>query len=162
MGYTITIGNAEPQQPDDDAHEYTFYVPSLQLPDAPAAPGDVNPHRNYRWPSYSVWAEFARSAGLHDLFFNEEDGLIRPHPAVVVLREHHAATIAGALTAFRLRFPEAVARFDIDDPTLSFAENLQRPEQHPKCDYTLARLEWLDWWVRWALNNCECPAIQNT
>jgi hypothetical protein len=28
-------------------------------------------------------------------------------------------------------------------------------------DYMLARLIWLDWWMRWALENCETPAIEN-
>ena len=28
-------------------------------------------------------------------------------------------------------------------------------------NYHMARLIWLDWWVQWALKNCERPAIYN-
>jgi hypothetical protein len=29
-------------------------------------------------------------------------------------------------------------------------------------DHTLARLLWLEFWIDWALDNCEVPIIQNT
>lgn len=154
MGYTIKIGQAEPAEVDSDTHEYEFSVVDLVLPEAPAAPGDVNPHANYRWPSYSVWAEFCRNVGLYELFYADDGGLIRPHPGVVVLREHHAETIAGALRAHRAKYPSAIARFEED--------NFRTPPQFDTCDYSLARLEWLDWWVRWTLKNCSRPAIANS
>jgi len=31
----------------------------------------------------------------------------------------------------------------------------------PNYDYSLARLIWLQWWVNWAITNCETPAISN-
>lgn len=102
-------------------------------------------HKNVRWPSYGGWKDFAVEVGLDELFFDEEHGLMRPHPGCAVLREHHESAIALALAAYRVRYPHAVAGFDGSDE-----------------DGALARLEWLWWWVRWALDNCERPAIYNS
>jgi hypothetical protein len=164
MGYTIKIGQAEPIADHDEYqnHEYGFGVAELELPDAPRIEGDVNQCKNYRWPSYSVWTEFTRDVGLYSLFFDDSDGLIRPHPGVIVLRPEHGATIRGALEAYRLKHPGAVARFDVFPPGTSAVEEFRAPAQHPNCDYSLARLEWLSWWVDWALANCSRPAMENS
>lgn len=171
MGYTITIGQAEPSEPfypdgDGETEQYGFTVASREFPDAPAAPGDVNPRCNYRWPSYSVWANFAREVGLHALFLGDDDsrsgGLLRPHPGVAVLRPHHAATIHAALDSYRSKHPEAVARFDVYPPGTSPIDEMTGLSQHPDCDYALARLEWVSWWVDWALANCSRPAMANS
>ena len=164
MGYTIKIGQAEPSNDHVtyEAHEYGFEVASLELPDAPRHAGDVNPGKNERWPSYSVWTDFTKEVGLHELFYNDDGGLVRPHPGVIVLRPEHGATIRGALEAYRLKHPGAVARFDVFPPGTSAVEEFTAPAQHPSCDYALARLEWLSWWVDWALANCSRPAIENS
>ncbi len=165
MGYTIKIGQAEIRSDDLDWHEYGFEVTDVELPEAPRIEGDVNPGKNYRWPSYSVWTDFTRDVGLYSLFFEDSgggEGLMKPHPGVVVLRPEHGATIRGALEAYRLKHPGAVARFDVHPPGTSPVDEWTAPAQHPNCDYALARLEWLSWWVDWTLANCSRPALENS
>lgn len=80
-------------------------------------------------------------------------GLLAHHPGCAALTAAHAATINDALARYKQRHPNAVARFvgetgDSADASLA--------------DRTLARLEWLAFWVDWAVKNCERPAMQNS
>lgn len=165
MGYTITIGNATPQPPDpSDAPGGSFgwTVASLVLPEAPHAPNDVNGGANYRWPSYSVWADFARDVGLHDMFFDKdgEASLMLHHPGIAPLSAWHREQTAAALAAYRKKHPTAVARFA--DPVVGGRPfgTVESPMDGPNA--ALARLEWLDWWIGWALANCQHPALGNS
>lgn len=165
MGYTLKIGNAKPVKPDpSDAPGGSFGwdVESIILPNAPAAPNDANPHANYRWPSYSVWAGFAREVGLSDLFFDKNmDGvLLDSHPGVAPLYPWHREQIDAALVAYKAKHPEAVARFAA--PVHGGHPFAVEDEPHAAENGTLARLEWLAWWVGWALDNCENPAFGNS
>jgi hypothetical protein len=158
MGYTLTIGNAELGRGDWD---YLAFVPSMVMDDAPHAPNDANPGANYRWPSYSSWLAFCDEVGLRDLFYDEETGLLRPHPGCKILTPEIQEVISTALDRYRRNHPDAVARFDAPSGR-GIVADLTEPPQYPPSDYALARLEWLDWWVRWAIANCEHPAIHNT
>lgn len=162
MGYTLTIGNAVPRPPDPaDGDEGTFGwgVASATHPDAPAGVNDANPRANYRWPSYSTWSDFARAVGLYELFFDKEIGLIRAHPGIVPLLPKHRTEIDAALARWRAMHPDAVPRFADPLPGHPFGV-VPHPMNGPNA--TLARLEWLAWWVGWALDNCEHPAFENT
>ena len=70
MGYTLTIGEAKPCPPDpsdEPGGSFTWDVDEMSHDDAPRAPNDANPGANFRWPSYGVWADFARDVGLYDI-----------------------------------------------------------------------------------------------
>ncbi len=163
MGYTLTIGNATPKPPDPsdgDEGQFSWDVDNLTLPEAPAAENDINGHANYRWPSYSVWDDFAREVGLYDMFFDKSVGLIRHHPGVVPLSEDHRTQVAGAVARWRALHPTAVPRFADPKPNGHLFEVVDHPMNGPNA--TLARLEWLSWWIGWALDNCEHPAFANS
>lgn len=164
MGYTIKIGNAEPAEPEEGDHEFGWHVAMLELPEAPRAEGDTNPGKNYRWPSYSVWTESMKATGLYPLFYEDSGdggGLLRPHPGVVILRPEHGATIRGALEAYRLKYPDARAGFSVFPPGTSIEVEMAGGDRSNE-DGVLARLEWLSWWVDWAIANCRRPAMQNS
>jgi hypothetical protein len=166
MGYSIYIGNAVFDDVDEYDPQYRATVAGFEHPDAPRAPHDANPGKNYRWPSYGVWTEFTKTVGLHDMFYDEEDGLLRPHPGCAVLRRSHCERIELALKHFREAHADAVARFEGREGEDPVSEMLRIDAgKDLDCgphDATLARLEWLAWWCRWAVENCERPAVKNS
>jgi hypothetical protein len=145
MSYDIYIGNAEVEELEEDDVSYQIRVNRITLPDAPTFPGDeMTGNGNSRHPGYSQWSEFCRKSGLYNLFFDKEDGLMQSHPGNTALNESHSKVIEQALADWKEDHPNATPGFDNDlhDPIL-------------------ARLIWLDFWVKWALKNCEHPAIWN-
>ena len=153
MGYTFTIGNAVPKF----SKEYFPYlsagwrVESARHNEAPTFPGDeMTGDGNDRSPSYSVWDDFCRSVGLYDLFYDERGHLHAGHPGCIGIDQGFAAAVHSARLSY-----EANATL----PPGFHGWSYEGPHEY---DGHLARLIWLDWWVQWALANCETPAIQNT
>lgn len=150
MSYDIYIGKAE-----------QGVVKREELPMAPKFPNDeMTGQGNSRHPSYTGWGEFCREAGLYDLFFNKETGLMREHPGTVPLKECHLHVISEATANWMQRQKERgqvlPPGFEAWDP---FDEN-EGTEQH--YDYILARLLWLRFWVYYALGKYkEQAAIHN-
>ena len=161
MGYSITIGNAKPKYPDPsdgDEGVFDWEVDTAESPDAPDIPNDFQPKESNRRPSYSVWADFARETGLHELFFDRDYGMMRSHPGVAPITKARCAEVRNALTRYKAENPAAIARFCTPIPGSPFeVENEPNAEKNA----TLARLTWLDFWFHWALKNCEHPAIEN-
>lgn len=155
MGYTFKIGNAKPEfDKSDFPHLWANWkVESATHPDAPTFPNDeMTGSGNDRSPSYSVWAEFCRDVGLYDLFCDERGHLHAGHPGCYGLTSDMVDEIGAALERYRkiASLPPGFMGWEWRDGD---------PITH---DANLARLIWLDWWARWALENCETPAIQNT
>lgn len=159
MGYDIYIGNAEMVNEDESKEgvlSYGIRVKGLHLPDAPVFPNDeMTNNGNDRHPGYSGWSEWCREVDLYDLFFAEYTGLMCEHPGNRALRQDHADRIEAALKRWQESHPDAIPGFDEWD--------MRNPGKEPehKYDPMLARLIWLDWWVKWALANCERPCIYN-
>jgi hypothetical protein len=141
MGYTIRIGNAVVA----DENVERVHVKQAHHEDAPAFPGDYAEQINERMPSYGQWESLANEAGLKSLFFDKQRGLLTQNPACAVLERAHLHEVQSAIERFRARFPEATPRFDMSTE-----------------DAHLARLLWLEWWMEWALANCELPAFYNS
>lgn len=175
MGYSLTIGHAEPAVPSgddlDEDNEPGWGVETVVLETAPQFPGDgMTGQGSQRSPSYSGWGNFCRETGLHDLFFgaspNNNGGqytrdvcLIRRHPGVAILRPADLLEIRQARERWQARKWPTEERIAGWDPTLRWDEER---EPDPRYDGNLARLLWLEWWVAWALENCKVPAMQNT
>lgn len=171
MGYTITIGEANPVWPTDpdESNEPDWEVKGLALDGAPEFPGDsMTGKGSSRSPSYSTWSEFCRNTGLYDLFFGAryEPGrevtrdvcLMRSHPGVAMLRPSDLLEIRHARIQWEAKSwptPERIAGWD---PTKAWNDN---SEPDPRYDGNLARLIWLEWWVAYALENMKRPALGN-
>jgi len=154
MGYTFTIGNAKPEFSKDDFPYLSagWSVERTSHPDAPTFPGDeMTGNGNDRSPSYSVWADFCRDVGLYDLFFTSRGHLHAGHPGCVGIDAEFAGKVSEALS-LRKATATLPPGFEVD----------WGYDGPPNYDYHLARLIWLDWWCRWAVENCETPAIENT
>ena len=153
MGYTLKIGNAVPKFHKDDFPYLSaeWEVEGMTHADAPTFPRDeMTGNSNGRSPSYSVWSEFCREVGIYEVFYDERGRLHAGHPGCIGLTQENADVIGAALAKWQEKatLPPGFEDWHYEGPTTH--------------DYQLARLMWLDWWVRWALENCETPAIGNT
>lgn len=154
MSYTLTIGEANLHY--DQKGEYCkIEAMAMSDPKAPAF-GEPTDYKNERWPSYSSWANFCKVTNLHDLFFNEDNGILRNHPGCVPLSMRHKQEIDEAYESFKSKYPNVIAEYspkilnDIPD------------ENWPEENGTMCRLEWLKYWVDWALKNCQQPVFDNS
>lgn len=151
MGYTIRIGEAILNK--DEKYAYISISAKKERHDSAPAFGEPTDFTNERWPSYTTWSEFLRAVGLYELFTDKERGLMRSHPGEALLTKSHQIKIRDALTEYKKKgtapgFPESMMGGPIPG-----AENL---------DPMLARLIWLDYWVTWAVENCENPVLTNS
>lgn len=163
MSYNIGIGNAVPQFDKDELRAW-WDVAHVEREDAPTFPHDeMTGNGNYRYPGYSAWADFCREAGLHDLFLDREGGeaLMQQHPGIARLLPEHLASVQFALGARK-----AVSALP---PGFWGSDTFDREKQAwvpspdtGKYDPILARLMWLEYWMDWALRECEIPAIYNS
>lgn len=163
MGYTVLIGNAVPARVNRNTHQYEWTVKRIKCRDAPESPAEGLGRANEAWPSYS-WPDFCKKHGLHELFYDDDVGLFRPHPGCALLRRRHAVTFEKALKSFRKQHPDAVAGYERELPGESYSEFISRITTNPTVgphSGALARLEWFAWWVRWAVEKCERPAMEN-
>lgn len=154
MGYSITIGNAVPEglDPDDDRLEISYTVEGAKHDNAPAY-GEPTDFTNERWPSYTVWSDFAKEVGLYDFFFDKSEGLMRSHPGCFRLSEIHLKAVQFAIEKRKMQTKGKPAGF-LDYSSGCEVDNGNDPQ--------LARLTWLEYWINWALKNCAMPAIENT
>lgn len=156
MGYNITIGNAVPEFNKEWFPELSarFVVNTQENDDAPVFNGDeMTGKSNCRSPSYSVWDDFAKSTGLHEFFFGDEalDGKMSQHPGCVGIEQEDADFVTKKLNQYK---EKAILPAGFEDDW-----NYEGPPQY---DYHLARLIWLEYWMQWAVKNCDTPAIWNT
>lgn len=136
MGFNLIIGE-KVTETDDDGDTYVT-VKTVRLDNAPAddVPTD---YTNERWPSYIGWADFYEAVGLRHIFtwrygdtFKSKP-LLEKHPGWVKLTTDHKSEIDRAYQAIKTFIPEHQVR-----------------------------LEWLKFWVDWALDNCTCPIFKNS
>ncbi len=155
MGYDIYIGNAELQKWDEG--DFHVVVGSVKLEEAPSFPNDPFTGKgNSRHPGYSGWHDFCRAVGLDELFFDEDRGLMRSHPGTFAITKEHLAEVRLAKENWFKNHPNMTPGFEKDD---FLKEEYQQDIKN--ADPMMARLLWLEFWMDWALNNCEHPAIHN-
>ena len=163
MGYTLTIGNARVESGCDYGELWAKWsVDGATHPDAPTFPNDsMTGNSNQRSPSYSGWADFARDAGLERFFFDKEGGILRSHPGCVPLTQAHHTEVLAALQRCQAlsKKPPGFAGDHVFNPE---THQWEPSAEQDRYDHTLARLIWTEWWIRWALENCETPAFENT
>lgn len=150
MGYTFTIGNSvltnDPEQDETDR-----VVIGMRLEHAPTFVNDnLTGKYNSRSPGYTVWNDFAFSTGLHSFFYDETNNLKAGHPGYVFITQADVDLVKDALDKYQAK---AILPPGFEKPDHVGPDNY---------DYHLARLIWLEFWMRWAVDNCEFPAIQNT
>lgn len=163
MSYSIYIGNAEVYAEWDPGYGESpraeWQVNRVELPEAPFT-ADNTGRSNNRDPGYGQWAEFCRQTGLHRLFFDKEDGLMREHPGCQRLERTHLDFIVDAHRTYSGRNPNRRPGACECSECQWSSKSTDIPHD-PSLDFNMCRLAWLEFWVRWALENCERPAIYN-
>jgi len=150
MGYNLSIGEAD-LIIDYDYLDARFSVVGVDGKDigAPLDPKGHGTYANTNWPGYIAWHDFSIATGLCSVFYgdgaktpywkdsegNDRDGLLRNHPGCVALDEHVYAKFKQAQESY-----------------------VKKSED----DWNVVRLNWLVWWTKWALENCEHPAFANS
>ena len=163
MGYTLSIGNAKVESGNEYGELWARWtVDNATHPNAPTFPNDdMTGNGNHRSPGYSGWRDFARATGLEPFFYDEGEGLLARHPGCVPLTEAHHSEVLAALQRWQSKADKPPGFAGMD----TFNKETQQWEPSAdagRYDHTLARLMWLEWWMRWALDNCETPAFENT
>lgn len=168
MVYSIRIGE-QSLAPDEDGD--MIDVIDVSLKNAPLFPGDsLTKRSNWRSPSYSNWERFAKDRGLYDLFYGarpddrgavrRERSLMTTHPGIERIEPSDLAEVSIALERYRAQPWPTAERIAGWDPKYDWRfPHLYAGD--PRYDGDLARLEWLEWWMGWALHNCERPSFAN-
>jgi len=162
MGYTFKVGNAIPVHSKDYGELYASW--EVEAETSPNAPTFINDEMtgssNSRSPSYSAWHDFCNQAGIYSLFYDERGHLHAGHPGCVIITTDDLQQVSLALEAYREKasLPPGFSGYGV----FNQGTNQYDTPDEGKYDPCLARLIWLEWWMRWATENCETPAIQNT
>lgn len=158
MGYSLTIGQLKTTIENDGIETSIIsHAERANFEDAPAY-GEPTDFSNSRWPSYSSWGDAMRFVGLYDLMFNKETGLMRKHPGCFPLNAFHKEAIDRAHKYFYEQYPKARAGFSPKLKEDMFFEDHDWPIENNMA----VRLEWLKYWVDWALVNCTNPVFYNS
>jgi hypothetical protein len=151
MTYDITIGNAIFGEAtglffDPTGFQQVFsVVEEIELEEAPYS--EWTGKANYCTVSYAYWKHFTKTVGLNDLFWNRDKGLMKRHPGLEPIRPADLEQVQEALVKYRWAGLAAV-------PGRKDYSFLGRYDM-------LGSLTWLEWWMNWALENCQWPAIHN-
>ena len=159
MGYTLTIGQLETTIEYEGLESYIRNDAETAKLDTAPAFGEPTDYTSTRWPSYSSWANAMRFVGLYDLMFNEDFGLIRKHPDCVPLVKEHKEIIDKAYKDFYEKYPNCKAGYS---PKTNESKGIYEDPEWPIENGMATRLEWLKYWVDWALENCSKPVFYNS
>ncbi len=170
MGYTLKIGEAKIVW---DVDFVNIDCDLVSMPDAPAF-GEITDFENQRHPSYTAWADSMRSLGLYELMneYVEYDGgylcpLIGRHPGASPITQNHVNYVVQKIAEYKAKNPDHIAQYPpLKDDAKPFIEGsgLYSDDQYvddPRFDGSLCRGEWLLYWMKWAVENCEKPVLVN-
>lgn len=158
MGYNFIIGNAVPHFDTSDFPylDARFIVEVVEHEQAPVFPHDtLTGKTNMRCPSYSAWADFCQTTGIYKLFYTESGHLVAGHPGCIGITRQDVEDVSIALARYK-KHASRPPGFAPPRPP-GFEEDYKG-----NYDAHFARLIWLEYWMRWAVEHCELPAIQNT
>jgi hypothetical protein len=161
VGYTFKIGNAVPEfNKDDGVLSASWVVEPAQSDSAPTFPNDcMTGNGNSRSPSYSVWSDFCQATGIYSVFYDRNGRLHAGHPGCVIISREQYERVSDARKNWQQKatLPPGFEGFPKYDKE---TDSYETPDAG-KYDAYLARLMWLEFWMGWALENCETPAIEN-
>lgn len=105
------------------------------------APADGVPtdYTNERWPSHYTWKQSIIRLGLHDLMWGDGGLDANKTSYRTRIRKKHIKEFDKIYAEFQKKLPEIEINIELT------------------CD--IARLEWLKYWLHWAVENCKKPTF---
>jgi hypothetical protein len=178
MGYTLKIGEAVLSWSTD----FVQVDCKVERLDHAPAFGEPTDHQSQRWPSYTAWHDSISALGLKHVMFDERSGapgwferngeerypLIPNHPGAAPITIEHVEEVEACLAAYKAKHPDHIAQYPPPKPDakpLLKGSDFYREEDvsdDPIYDSNLKRGEWLAYWLRWAVENCERPVFINS
>jgi len=163
MGYHLTIGEARIERDDD----YIRIAAEDATDDAAPDHCPYTKKGNGRSPSYTAWHDFCKEAGIEKLFYGDgwsrEERRYIPsedfYRETILLGEHPGAAVIIPQDLEYVRDARIRREATNGGREPGFWEDDGRDNGK---DHVLARLLWLEFWIDWALKNCENPIIENT
>jgi hypothetical protein len=171
MGYTLIIGEACLEGDKEDAY-LRVWAKGEAHDEAPTFPNDAMTGKgNSRSPSYTGWANFCRDVGLYGMFYgmdgrrgpymkpdpnsHREVPILSDHPGFAVLNERDALAVRHALDQ------HIASHGELEPGFRPWAEKDEDAPANALACAQRARLIWLDYWVSWAVKNCQWPVVAN-
>src|SRR3972149_4765324 len=160
MGYNLRVGELQTLWDDSDGLESIIRnsAEGAHHDNAPSF-GEPTDGSNGRWPSYTAWHDFTRFVDLEDFFYSKETRLLRSHPGCFPLTKKHKEIIDKAYEKFYKKYPNAKAGFS---PKINEEKGVWEDKDWPEENTWAVRLEWLKYWVDWAIKECEQPVFYNS
>jgi hypothetical protein len=98
-----------------------------------------------------VWSDFCETVGLEDMFFlHLPSGGGIEAKGMIQLNKKHLELVSRSLVGYKAKVKIPPGFQEIHERT--------HPSM-PEYDGYLARLIWLEFWIRWALSSCKMPAL---
>lgn len=158
MGYTLKIGELTSEIVKEGLESYINNNVVCVSNDKAPAFDEPTDYMNERWPSYTSWHSAMYFVGLEDFMYNKESGLLRRHPGCFPLVVEHKEIIDKAYQEFYKKYPNCKAGYSPKELADFTVEDKDWPEENNWA----CRLEWLKYWVDWALENCKNPVFYNS
>jgi hypothetical protein len=140
MGYGLSIGEATIEWNTDCVR---IGCATERRDNAPAF-GEPTDYSNQRWPSYTSWSNAMSALGLMDVMFDERNGGCSDFEfkwndkwLIPLLATHPGAT---PITKEHVAY--------VEEKLAAYSEESYDGE-------------WLLYWLRWAVENCENPVFVN-
>ena len=170
MGYEIKVGEAYM----DYDKKYMCISIDIKQVHNPNAPDDNGRYNSIR-PQFHVWSDFCKCMDLEEYFygdsnrkdgiysdefnkkFNREESFIGQCDRVIPITQLDVDYIDKTFLNFRHAYPTSIPKF---------TESIKGPHWRDEEPITMdtinahhVRLIWLGFWFKWAIKNCEHPAV---
>ncbi|MEM7734825.1 MAG: hypothetical protein AAF267_03465 [Deinococcota bacterium] len=158
MGHQISIGEAEIDY-DGEAGYVAIHAASAEDIHAPSVGFGYKNIINIHQDTMHIWCELT---GLVEVFYNQPLNY-HPYndykggaPGVIAINESMHSYLDGALNRWNSTNGKDVAH-KLDDVFTRYNKDIFNP--YVLREEFRSRLEWFEFWTRWALDNCDHPVM---
>lgn len=147
MWHTLIIGDLK-----ESEGEHKWSAETIKLENAPAF-GEYGDYTNERYTHNSLWLKFSEFVNIKDMFYNENEKLVGKEIGYLKLTHSFLEELRKRIKVFKGKYPDAEATYG--DNNLRSLNDFSTPVEN----LFLCRLVWLEFWINYAIENSENPAI---
>ena len=174
MGYTIAVGDAYMNYNKEDMRIH-IDIKKVENSNAPDDDGHYNDIR----PQFDVWLNFCKFMNLEEYFYGDssrKDGVYDElfynrfkreesfighcdhRERVTLITQLDVDYIDETFLNFRDAYPTSIPKFT-EDESKPYWRDEEQPITMDVINAHHVRLLWLGFWFKWAIKNCEHPAV---